>query len=156
LRHRVDHGLREALRSLDVEHLGGAVGAERAGQVVGHALADDDRVAFGAQLGGQAGALGDRAERVLVERALVMQRVDQNPTHPSQFLASSHATICSTVSLVSSSSMIRPAAFSGGAAKSEQWARAWSKPTRSPSMPTSPVPLVSSGFFLAPMIAFSD
>ena len=43
-----------------------------------------------------------------------------------------------------------------GAAKSEQCARAFSKPTRSAAMSTSAADLVSSGFFLAPMIAFSD
>ena len=42
------------------------------------------------------------------------------------FLSSSQATICSTVSFVSSSSMIWPAALAGGALKSVQWARAFS------------------------------
>ena len=58
--------------------------------------------------------------------AVVMQRVDQDPAHDRSFLSSSHATIFSTVSLVSSSSMIWPAALAGGAAKSEQCARALS------------------------------
>ncbi len=128
LRHRVDDRLREALGPLDAVDLARAVGPERGAQLVGQAglLADHDRVALGAQLGGEAGALGDGAERVLVEGALVVERVDQDPAHASSFLSSSHATICSTVSLVSSSSMILPADFSGGALKSLQRARALS------------------------------
>src|SRR3954447_16435183 len=158
LRHRVDDGLRQALGALDAVDLGGAVGPERRAELVGQAglVADHDDVALGVQLGGEAGALGDGAERVLVEGALVVERVDQDPAHASSFLSSSHATICSTVSLVSSSSMIRPDSFCGGALKSVQRARAFSWPTRSASMPTSAAALVSSGFFLAPMIAFSD
>ncbi len=126
LGHGVDHRLGEALGALDAEDLGGAPGAERGEQVVGEAglLADHDRVTLAAELGGEAGALGDGAERVLVERALVVERVDED--HASSFLSSSHATICSTVSFVSSSSMIRPASLLGGAANSLQWARALS------------------------------
>ena len=53
--------------------------------------------------------------------------------------------------------MILPAAFSGGALKSPQTTFEPSlADARRPSMPTSPMPTVSSGFFLAPMIAFSD
>ena len=108
--------------------LRGAVGAERGAQLVGQAglVADHDRVALRAELGGEASALGDGAERVLVEGALVVERVDQDPAHASSFLSSSHATIFSTVSFVSSSSMIWPADFSGGALKSVQRARALS------------------------------
>ena len=134
-RHRVHDRLRQALGALDAVDLRRAVLTELAGQVVGDALADDDRVALGAELGRELRALGDRAERVLVDRAVVVQRVDQDPAHASSFLSSSHATIFSTVSLVSSSSMIWPADLAGGAAKSLQCARAWSKPTRSASMP---------------------
>src|SRR3954453_22414955 len=91
--------LGEALRALDAKHLGRAVGAELGGEIVRDALADHDRVAFRAELRGQAGALRDRAERVLVEGALVVQGVDQDPAHASSFLSSSHATIFSTVPL---------------------------------------------------------
>src|SRR4051812_3501725 len=153
--HRVDHQLGKTLGSCDAVDLRRAPIAELGGEVVGH-LADHDRVALGAELAGELRALGDRPERVLVERAVVVQRVDQDRAHASSFLSSSHATIFSTVSLVSSSSMIWPADLAGGAANSEQWARALSNPTRAASMPTSDADLASSGFFLAPMIAFSD
>ena len=104
-----------------------AVVAERgARSSAGRLVADHDRVTLGAELGGEARALGDGAERVLVERALVVQRVDQDPAHARSFLSSSQATIFSTVSFVSSSSMICPASLAGGAAKSLQWARALS------------------------------
>ena len=128
LRHRVDDRLREALGALDAVDLGGAVGAERGAQVVGQAGLSPTTIAWHsrAELGGEAGALGDGAERVLVEGALVVERVDQDPAHASSFLSSSHATIFSTVSLVSSSSMIWPADFAGGALKSVQRARALS------------------------------
>ena len=126
LGHRVDNRLREALGPFDAEDLRGAVVAELAGEIVGDALADDDRVTLGPELGGEPSTLGHGAERVLVERALVVQRVDQDPAHASSFLSSSQATICSTVSEVSSSSMIRPASLAGGAAKSLQCARAFS------------------------------
>ena len=128
LRHRVDDRLREALRPLGAEHLGGAVGAERREHVVAEAglVADHDRVTLAAELGGEASALGDGAERVLVDLPVVVQGVDENRAHASSFLSSSQATIFSTVSFVSSSSMIWPADFSGGALNSEQWARALS------------------------------
>ena len=127
-RHRVDHGLGEALGALDAEDLRGAEAAERGAQVVGEAglLADDDHVALAAELARQARALGDRAERVLVEGALVVERVDQDRAHASSFLSSSQLRICSTVSVVSSSSMIRPGSLAAGALKSEQCARAFS------------------------------
>ena len=70
--------------------------------------------------------------------------------------SSSQATIFSTVSAVSSSSMIVPAAWAGGALAATHWALALSPPTLDASMSTSPVVTVSSGFFLAPMIALSD
>ena len=126
LGHRVDDRLGEALGALDAEDLRRAVVAELAREIVGDALADHDRVTLGAELGGESSTLGDRAERVLVESALVVERVDQDPAHASSFLSSSQATICSTVSFVSSSSMILPASLAGGAAKSLQWARALS------------------------------
>ena len=78
LGHRVDDRLREALGALGAEDLRRAVVAERGREVVGDALADDDRVRLAAELGGELGALGDGAERVLVERALVVERVDQD------------------------------------------------------------------------------
>ena len=104
------------------------MGAERREHVVAEAglVADHDRVTLAAELGGEASTLGDGAERVLVDGAVVVQRVDQDPAHARSFLSSSQATIFSTVSFVSSSSMIWPADFSGGALKSEQWARALS------------------------------
>jgi hypothetical protein len=55
-----------------------------------------------------------------------VQRVDQDPAHASSFLSSSQATIFSTVSFVSSSSMIWPGALAGGALKSCSGARALS------------------------------
>ena len=108
--------------------LRGAVRAERREHVVAEAglVADHDRVTLSAELGGEASALGDGAERVLVDLPVVVQRVDEDPAHARSFLSSSQATIFSTVSFVSSSSMIWPAAFSGGALNSEQWARALS------------------------------
>ena len=125
-RHRVHDRLRQALGALDAVDLAGAELTQLGGEIVGDALADDDRVALGAELGREARPFGHGPERVLVERAFVVQRVDQDPAHASSFLSSSHATIFSTVSLVSSSSMIWPADLAGGAAKSLQWARAWS------------------------------
>ena len=74
---------------------------------------------------------------------------------PSSFLSSSHATIFSTVSLVSSSSMIWPAAFAA-APRGGPCARGVVAADLRASMPASAADLVSSGFFLAPMIAFSD
>ena len=128
LGHRVDHRLRETLRPLGAPHLGGAVGAERREHVVAEAglVADHDRVTLTAELGGETSTLGDGAQRVLVDLPVVMQGVDENRAHASSFLSSSQATIFSTVSFVSSSSMIWPADFSGGALNSEQWARALS------------------------------
>src|SRR3954452_8190120 len=76
LAHRVDDRAGEALGALGLEDLGRAEGAQRGRQVVGDALADDDRVGLAAELAGQACGLGDRAERVLVEGALVVQGVD--------------------------------------------------------------------------------
>src|SRR4051795_3036362 len=154
--HGVHHGLGEAFGAFDAVDLGRAVVGELGGEIVGDALADDDRVALRAELGRELRALGDGAERVLVDRAVVVQRVDQDRAHDSSFLSSSQTMIFATVSLVSSSSMILPAALAGGAAKSLQWARAFSKPTRSAAIPASPTDFVSSGFFFAPMIAFSD
>ena len=82
LRHRVDDRLREALGPLGAEHLGGAVGAERLAQLVGQVVsADDDRMALAADLRGARRPFGDGAERVLVERALVMKDVGQNVCH---------------------------------------------------------------------------
>ena len=98
--------------------LASELGTECHAIVVGEGISDD--------LAGQASTLGDGAERVLVEGALVVERVDQDPAHASSFLSSSHATIFSTVSFVSSSSMIWPADLAGGALKSEQRARALS------------------------------
>ena len=82
LGHRVDHRLGQALGRLGPVDLGRAVGADRAGELVGEVVAaDDDRVALAAELGGQARALGDGAERVLVDGALVVQGVDQDVGH---------------------------------------------------------------------------
>ena len=82
LGHHVDDRLGEALRALGPEHLRRAVGAERLAQLVGQVIAaDDDRVALAADLGGARGALGDGAERVLVELALVVEDVGQNVGH---------------------------------------------------------------------------
>src|SRR5262249_26800965 len=125
---------------------------------------DEDRVRLATELGGELRALGDRALRVLVDRALVVERVDKDVRHSDQFLSraqmslrsSSQATIFSTVSLVSSSSMMRPAALAGGALAAVHCAAELSPPTFEASMPTSPVVTASSGFFFAPMIAFSD
>ena len=95
--------------------LAGEIGGDAAALVVGD-VSDD-----------AAAALGNHgAKRVLVERPVVVQRVDQDGTHASSFLSSSHDTICSTVSFVSSSSMILPGSFAAGALKSAQCARALS------------------------------
>ena len=45
---------------------------------------EQDRVRLAAELRGELGALGDGAERVLVDRALVVQRVDQDVGHLDQ------------------------------------------------------------------------
>src|ERR1700729_3672622 len=157
LGHHVDNRLGKALFAASAEHLGGAVGADRLAQIVGQIVAaDHDGVAFAADLGCTRGALGHRPERVLVERALVMQNVDQDIRHQISFLSSSHATIFSTVSFVSSSSMICPAGLASGAWKSPHSTRDPSPPTIDASIPTSPVATFSRGFLRAPMIAFSD
>ena len=46
--------------------------------------------------------------------------------------------------------------LAGGALAAVQWAAECSPPTFPASISTSPVVTVSRGFFLAPMIAFSD
>ena len=83
LGHRVDDRLREALGPLDAEDLRRAVAAERGAELVGQAglVADHHGVALAAELARQARALGYGAQGVLVERALVVQRVDQDPAH---------------------------------------------------------------------------
>src|SRR5439155_7559804 len=113
-RHHGDDRSAEALRRIRNPDLRCAVLAERLREIVGDVLADDDRVRFGADLACELGRLGDGAERVLVELALVVEYVREDPAHPRSFLSSSQATICWTVSSVSSCSMIWPAAFSGG------------------------------------------
>src|SRR6185295_5820224 len=156
LRHRVDHRLRQALRALHAVHLRHAVPAERRAQVVGEVVAaDHDGRGLAADLPGQLRALGHGAERVLVELALVVKCVNED-AHASSFLSSSQATTFSTVSFVSSSSMISPAAFSSGGLIARTSVREPSAPTLPASMPTSPADLVSRGFFFAPMIALSD
>ena len=114
LGHRVDDRRAEALVALGAVDLGGAVLAERRAEVVGEVVAADDHDGgVAADLLGQLRALGDGAERVLVELALVVKCVGQDPAHASSFLSSSQATIFSTVSLVSSSSMISPGLLGG-------------------------------------------
>ena len=82
LGHHVDDRLGQALGALGPEHLRGAVGAERLAEVVGQVVAaDDDRVALAADVRGARRALGHGAERVLVERALVVQNVGKNVGH---------------------------------------------------------------------------
>jgi hypothetical protein len=156
LGHHVDHRLGQALGRLGAEDLRDAVGAERRREVVGHGLADDDRVGLATDLSGQLRGLRDGAERVLVDRAVVVQRVDQDVGHQISFLSSSQATIFSTVSLVSSSSMIVPPDFCGGSLNSPHCTAEPSVPTCEGSMPTSPADRLSSCFFFAPMIALSD
>src|SRR5262249_49560442 len=138
--HHVDDGLGEPLGlALGAEDLADAVVAERRAEIVGQIVAtDDDRVGLAAELRSKPAGLRDRAERVLVERALVVEHVNQDVAHASSFLSSSHATIFSTVSLVSSSSMISPAALDGGAWKLPHWTCEPSPPTFEVSMPTSP------------------
>src|SRR4051794_40351001 len=77
----VDDRAREALGALGLEDLLGAVPAQRGGQLVADALADDDGVSLAAQLVREARGLRDGAERVLVEGALVVERVDQDVAH---------------------------------------------------------------------------
>ncbi len=82
LGHHVDHRLGEALGALGPEHLGGAVRAERLAELVGEVVAaDHDRVALAADLRRARGALGDGAQRVLVERALVVEDVGEDVRH---------------------------------------------------------------------------
>jgi len=120
-------------------------------------VADHQRGGLPADLGGQLRRLGDRPERVLVEVALVVvQGVDQDASHYRSFLSSSQATIFSTVSLVSSSSMISPDCLAGGGLMARTLVFEPSSPTSPESIPTSSAPWVSRGFFFAPMIAFSD
>ena len=52
--------------------------------------------------------------------------------------------------------MICPAAFAGGSWKSPHWTREPASPTSDGSIPISLLEAVSSGFFYAPMIAFSE
>src|SRR3954462_8018226 len=157
LRHRVDDRLREALGPLRAVDLGRAVLAEPAEEVVAQVVAaDDDRRGLAADLAGQLRGLGDRAEGVLVELALVVEDVGEDPTHASSFLSSSQETIRCTVSSVSSSSMISPACFSGGGLMASTLVREPSEPTRLESISASPADFVSSGFFFALMIALSD
>src|SRR5918994_3456596 len=82
LRHHVDDRLGEALRGLlaavDPFH---AVGAETRGRVIGH-VADNHRGGLGAEFAGELRSLGEGAEGVLVELALVvMECVDQDARH---------------------------------------------------------------------------
>src|SRR3954447_16850403 len=158
LRHHVDDRLREALwRPRDVG-LRRAVLAELRGEIGRQvvAVADEHRVRLLAELVRELGGLGDRAERVLVELAVVVEYVGEDPAHARSFLSSSHDTIFSTVSSVSSSSMISPASFSGGGLMDRTRVLEPSSPTLPASIWTSPVDFVSSGFFFAPMIALSD
>ncbi len=60
--HRVDDRLGEPFGALGDEHLLGAVVAERSRQVLRDAFAHEDRVRLAAELGGELGALGDRAQ----------------------------------------------------------------------------------------------
>src|SRR4051794_12866269 len=149
--------LRQALGALDAVDLRRAVLAERLDQVVGQVVAaEHERGSLAADLTGQLRGLRDGAEGVLVELALVVEDVGEDPTHASSFLSSSQETIRCTVSSVSSSSMISPACFSGGGLIASTWVREPSEPTRLVSISTSPVDFVSSCFFFAPMIALSD
>src|SRR5215208_112590 len=85
LRHRVDDRLGQALGSPDPEGLGGSVGTQLGDQLVGEVVAaEDERVGLAAGLAGHAGGLGDRAQGVLVEGALVVQDVDQDVGHLDQ------------------------------------------------------------------------
>src|SRR4051794_31121516 len=85
LGHDVDHRLGEAVRALAAEDLRRAVGAEGLAEVVGEVVAaDDDRVRLAADLPGQLRGLGDGAERVLVEGALVVEDVGQDVRHLDQ------------------------------------------------------------------------
>src|SRR6266849_10152893 len=90
-----------------------------------------------AELAGELGALGDGAQGVLVELSVLVKYVNEDVAHTSSFLSSSQAMICSTVSLVSSSSMIWPASFWGGSWKLPQ-------STCEPSAPTLPASLLAS------------
>src|SRR3954463_3795829 len=160
LRHRVDHRLRQALGPLRAVDLRGPVAAQGAAEVVAQVVAaEHEHVALATELAGEARALGDGAEGVLVELALVVEGVDEDVvlSHAYiSFLSSSQARIFSTVSFVSSSSMIVPPPFSGGDLNSPHTTREPASPTRSDSMPMSPIATVSSCFFFAPMIALSD
>ena len=125
---RLDRSGEKNLNPFDTHAIEAAMQLKEGGQVEVDEVvaADDDRVALAAQLAGEARSFGYGAQRVLVEGAVLVQDVGQDVAHDRSFLSSSQATIFSTVSFVSSSSMIWPAAFSGGAAKSLQCARAWS------------------------------
>ena len=113
LGHRVDHRRAEALGRLGPVDLLGAVLAERGAQLVGQVVpADHDHAGLAAELPGEPGALGHGTERVLVELAFVMECVGED-AHANSFLSSSQATIFSTVSFVSSSSMISPGLLRG-------------------------------------------
>ena len=85
LGHHVDDRLGQTLGALGPEHLGGAVGAKGLAELVGQVIAaDDDGVALATDLRGAGRALGDGAQRVLVELALVVQDVGQNVGHLDQ------------------------------------------------------------------------
>ena len=113
LGHDVDHRRAQALRRLGPVDLLGAVLAERGAELVGEVIpADDDDAGLAAELLREPGALGHGTERVLVELALVVECVGED-AHANSFLSSSQATIFSTVSFVSSSSMISPGLLRG-------------------------------------------
>src|SRR5689334_20642862 len=156
LGHDVDHRLGQPLRRLRAPDLRRAVVAERGAELVAQVVApDDDRVGLAAELLRQLTGLGDGAQGVLVELALVVKNVGED-AHASSFLSSSQDTIFWTVSSVSSSSMISPACFSGGGLIESTAVREPCSPTWEASMPTSPAAFESSCFFFAPMIALSD
>jgi hypothetical protein len=82
LGHHVDHRLGEALWALGAEDLRRSVRAERLAEVVAQIVAtDDDGVTLAADLGCPRCTLGDGAERVLVERALVVEDVGKDVGH---------------------------------------------------------------------------
>src|SRR3954452_24949522 len=84
LGHGVDDRLRQALGPVDVVDLRSAVAAELRGEVVGDRVAEDEHLGLRAELAGELRGLGDGAEGVLVELALVVQGVRENPGHLDQ------------------------------------------------------------------------
>ncbi len=135
----------------------GAVGAEPGRRVVGD-VADDHRRRLGAELAGELRRLRDRAERVLVEVALVVvEGVDQDPRHLDQlpFVEPGDDLLDRLVGVLVLDDLA--GLLRGRRVDLEHLRlRAGLADLVGLDPDVAGAPCVSSGFFFAPMIAFSD